>query len=81
VCLPENKSEQQDEDDGMENKTKYSGSTSNSNSGCVRTKDGSKDFVGKLVNNSRGENQEEKTSNQGTEPLLGVGEFKVQQIL
>jgi hypothetical protein len=65
----------------MEDETKNSGCTCNSNSGCLGSKDGSENLVGQLVNNARREDQKEETSDQSTEPFLRIREFKVQQVL
>ncbi len=79
--LPEKKSKKENKDNSVEDESKNSGCTGNSDSGSLGSKDGSENLVGQLVNNTRGENQEEETSNQSTKPFLRIREFKVQQIL
>ena len=77
--LPEDKSEQENEYDGMENETKNSRLSGICDSCSLRSEQSSEQFVGQLVKEARRENQEKETSNEGSQPFLLVAQFQLEQ--
>jgi hypothetical protein len=77
--LPEDKSEQEDEYDGMEDETKNSRGTGICYRCCLRPEQSSEQFVGQLVKEARRENQEKETCYEGSQPFLLVAQFQLEQ--